>query len=128
MDANIILIGVSFPIFDCIKTSKIVLENLYDFSSLKNTLLNLASLGEINEKTTLVFDFHSQNDFEIKRFFAEIKPTTTLLFKENWNRFSKSIVVLFPDQSKIDSLLIKIGISGFSKPNDVVDYLEMRNV
>jgi hypothetical protein len=126
---NVILIGLSFGVFDYIKnTGKIISENLSDFSALEKFLISSFASGELTENTTLVFDLQSKNDFAIKRFFTDIKPTVGNLFHNNWNKFSKKIVFLVSDDSKMNPTLNKLGINGFSREIDVQDYFLMLNI
>jgi len=126
---NVILIGLSFGVFDYIKnTGKVISENLSDFSALERFLVGSCNSGDLTENSTLVFDLQNKKDYEIKRFFTEIKPITTQLFQKNWNIFSKKIVFLLSDDSRINPTLNKLGINGFSKETDIQDYIAMRDL
>lgn len=129
---TIFLIGGLIGLSSVLKPSVTVLDNAPDstLKQLKKYLLEKFDQGQITTSSTLVFDVTSKTELEVIRFLETILPEAKRLFKDNWNKFQKSIVLLLPKQptTELNNLLNINGLASFIRPDDVVDYLDVRGL
>jgi len=116
-----------------LKPSVKVLDNVpvsFTLDQLKNYLIEMFHQGEITTSSTLVFDVTGKTDSEVILFLKSIIPEAKGLFKNSWNNFQKSIVLLLPEQSttRLNQLLTANGLVSFIRADDVEDYLDVRGL
>ena len=132
MSTSVFLIGGLVGLSSILKPSVSVLDNVPDstLKQLKKYLLEKFDQGQITTSSTLVFDVTSKTELEVIRFLETILPEAKRLFKDNWNNFQKSIVLLLPQEStlKLNILLNNNGLMSFVRPEDVEDYLDIRGL
>gem|GEM_PF-5519405 len=130
---TILFIGGLMGLSNVLKPSVKVLDNVpvsFTLDQLKNYLIEMFHQGEITTSSTLVFDVTGKTDSEVILFLKSIIPEAKGLFKNSWNNFQKSIVLLLPEQSttRLNQLLTANGLVSFIRADDVEDYLDVRGL
>lgn len=131
--STILFIGGLMGLSNVLKPSVKVLDNVpvsFTLDQLKNYLIEMFHQGEITTSSTLVFDVTGKTDSEVILFLKSIIPEAKGLFKNSWNNFQKSIVLLLPEQSttRLNQLLTANGLVSFIRADDVEDYLDVRGL